>query len=270
VVSDIEGNFYALQKILKSCGVIDDNYNWIFGNNHFMVLGDLIDRGINVIACLSLIYKLDHQAKASGGVVHCLLGNHELMNFSGDFRYVHRKYRFNANGFDTNFQPLFNPLSLFAHWLLSKNTVEIIGDYLFAHAGVSRHLVSNKFSIEEINKIIRTHLGKSGYSLLRRERLVFGEDGPLWYRGYISDSPFLMFTSGEDIEDVLRYYNAKTMVVGHTVVPFIKTFYQNKLIAIDIHQPEEDEGLPVHALMIEDGKQFVIDDHNNRIALGNL
>ncbi len=43
--------------------------------------------------CLWLIYSLEEKAKAAGGYVHFILGNHEIMNMQGDFRYVQDKYR---------------------------------------------------------------------------------------------------------------------------------------------------------------------------------
>src|SRR5438874_3767401 len=93
-ISDIEGNFYALKSILQANHVINNKYDWTYGTNHLVIPGDLIDRGGNVIPCLWLIYKLAIQAKESGGMVHYLLGNHEVMNLSGDFRYVHDKYKY--------------------------------------------------------------------------------------------------------------------------------------------------------------------------------
>ncbi|KAL5547609.1 hypothetical protein UlMin_002840 [Ulmus minor] len=48
-------------------------------------LEDILDRGENEIAILSLLKSLDIQAKAQGRAVN---GNHETMNVEGNFRYV--------------------------------------------------------------------------------------------------------------------------------------------------------------------------------------
>ncbi len=44
VISDIEGNFDAFSGFLLNNKVIDNNYNWIFGNGHLLLNGDFVDR----------------------------------------------------------------------------------------------------------------------------------------------------------------------------------------------------------------------------------
>ncbi len=48
-----------------------------------MFAGDMFDRGDQVTECLWLVYALEETAKAAGGYVHFILGNHELMNLQG-------------------------------------------------------------------------------------------------------------------------------------------------------------------------------------------
>jgi len=40
VISDIEGNFAAFRKLLQGNGVIDENFNWTFGNGQLVLTGD--------------------------------------------------------------------------------------------------------------------------------------------------------------------------------------------------------------------------------------
>lgn len=64
-------------------------YNKIFLRLQVVVqVGDILDRGEDEIAILSLLRLLDEQAKANGGAVFQVNGNHETMNVEGDFRYV--------------------------------------------------------------------------------------------------------------------------------------------------------------------------------------
>ncbi|OEL17120.1 Shewanella-like protein phosphatase 1 [Dichanthelium oligosanthes] len=51
-------------------------------------VGDILDRGEDEIAILSLLRSLNAQAKSHGGAVFQVNGNHETMNVEGDFRYV--------------------------------------------------------------------------------------------------------------------------------------------------------------------------------------
>src|SRR6476469_8027996 len=88
ILSDIEGNFGSLRKLLVAGKVIDEDFNWTFGNGHLVLVGDFFDRGLHVTEVLWLIYSLEDKAKAAGGYVHFVLGNHEIMNLGGDLRYV--------------------------------------------------------------------------------------------------------------------------------------------------------------------------------------
>lgn len=91
LISDVEGEFEGFRNLLISNNVMDENYNWTFGKGHMVICGDLFDRGNEVPECLWLIYKLEQGAKTKGGYVHTLLGNHDIMNLSGDLRYVQPK-----------------------------------------------------------------------------------------------------------------------------------------------------------------------------------
>ncbi|HPS64194.1 MAG TPA: metallophosphoesterase, partial [Ignavibacteria bacterium] len=97
MVSDIEGNFNGFQMILKGAGVIDENFRWTFGAGHLVIDGDMFDRSLNVTECLWLIYKLEGEAENAGGKVHFVMGNHDVMNLKGDYRYLRKKYLINAD-----------------------------------------------------------------------------------------------------------------------------------------------------------------------------
>ncbi|KAH9309206.1 hypothetical protein KI387_037117, partial [Taxus chinensis] len=51
-------------------------------------LGDILDRGEDEIAIMSLLRSLSMQAEIYGGAVFQVNGNHETMNVDGDFRFV--------------------------------------------------------------------------------------------------------------------------------------------------------------------------------------
>lgn len=51
-------------------------------------MGDILDRGDNEIAILSLLREVGRMAREQGGDVVLLNGNHESLNVAGDFRYV--------------------------------------------------------------------------------------------------------------------------------------------------------------------------------------
>ena len=78
VVSDPHGDFDSFVAILKAGKVINDQYEWIWGKNHLVMLGDAFDRGVDVLPILWLCYKLDAEAPTHGGLFHFLIGNHDL------------------------------------------------------------------------------------------------------------------------------------------------------------------------------------------------
>ena len=87
-VGDVHGRYDQLTAILQGTGLTDDQLRWTGGDDHFVMCGDLVDRGPDDRAVLDLALRLEKEAEAAGGRVHVLLGNHEIMNLSRDFRYV--------------------------------------------------------------------------------------------------------------------------------------------------------------------------------------
>ncbi len=86
--ADVHGAYPALVELLETTGLIDADLRWIGGAAHAVSLGDLLDRGPDARAVLDLVIRLQNEAQAAGGAVHVVLGNHELMNLIGDWRYV--------------------------------------------------------------------------------------------------------------------------------------------------------------------------------------
>lgn len=87
-IGDLHGDLDQALKALHLVGAADPTGKWIGGRDTLVQTGDLIDRGPDSLAVLSLLERLQAEAAAAGGQVLLLLGNHELMNLSGDFRYV--------------------------------------------------------------------------------------------------------------------------------------------------------------------------------------
>ncbi|KAL5580634.1 hypothetical protein UlMin_013076 [Ulmus minor] len=89
-VGDLHGDIDQARCALEIAGVLssDGQDLWTGGETVLVQLGDILDRGEDEIAILSLLKSLDIQAKAQGGAVFQVNGNHETMNVEGDFRYV--------------------------------------------------------------------------------------------------------------------------------------------------------------------------------------
>lgn len=249
VVSDIEGNFAALRKLLQGNGVIDQNFNWTFEKNHLVLTGDFVDRGATVMEVLWLIYSLEEKAKAAGGYVHFILGNHEIMNMSGDLRYVHERYNQHAAIINKNYMQLFGPDAEIGRWLATKNIAERIGDILFTHGGISSYVNNLKIPLKDINEISRPFYTDTTYEYNDiRIGVLFSDFGPFWYRGYYKGIPKATVAQ---IDSTLELYDIRHIATGHTIVAEnISTLYKGRVINTDVpHADGHSE-----ALLVEKGK----------------
>lgn len=214
-IGDLHGSLSAARKALALAGAIDQNDHWIGGDLVVVQLGDLVDRGENDRSVIDLMEALKKEAKQAGGQLITLLGNHELMNVCGDYRYVSKEGMkefkdFSKNGtpHDGRFQA-FKPGGAYARILADNPVVLAVGDTLFVHAGLTKSF--SDLGIEKINQ--EAHKFLKG-ELKNPPQFIIDSDGPLWARRY-TQSP-----SQEDcqeLSEILKKFNCKRMVVGHTI-----------------------------------------------------
>lgn len=256
VVSDIEGNFIGFKMILLGAKVIDENFNWNFGDGHLVLVGDFFDRGLNVTEVLWLIYKLEQEAEDAGGKVHFILGNHEILNLEGNTQYVRKKYLENAKIIEEPYSRWLDNNSELGRWLRTKNAIEKIGDYVFCHGGVSTALARTGLSLNDINKISRKYLGIPYEDIRDPTALaVFDiKSGIFWYRNAAKN-----MLDASEVKDIFDYVGAKRMVVGHTLQADITAYYNGRLICIDLYHEENLRQGFMKALWVVDGQCFSID-----------
>lgn len=264
VVSDIEGNFRTFRKLLVNNGVMDDKFNWTFGNGHLVLTGDFFDRGDHVTEVLWLIYSLEEKAKAAGGYVHFILGNHEIMNMGNDFRYVHPKYMESAVLLNLYYGSFFGEKSELGKWLRTKNIMEKINDILFVHGGVSQEVNTVDLSVSKVNKLARPWYPDTTYKYRDpRVELLFSDIGPFWYRGYYTGK---IKASHAQIDSTLRLYGVNHIATGHTVIAdTISVLFDGKVFNTDVHHVKGfSEGL-----LYQDGKYYRASQLGERFQIGN-
>ena len=191
VVPDIHGAYPAFVRLLQTTGVVDEALQWTGGDTHLVSLGDLLDRGPQSRQVMDLLMRLQRDARATGGEVHVVAGNHELMNLIGDLRYVAKEEFAAFAGDETapmreqayqefvaeqsqtfaselaarqHFDKRF-PAGFFAHrrafsengrygqWLLSLPAVVIVNDVAYAHGGLPPMMAT--ISLDEVNATYR-------------------------------------------------------------------------------------------------------------------
>lgn len=261
-LSDIEGNFGALRKLLQANKVIDEDFNWTFGEGHLVLIGDFFDRGEQVTEVLWLIYSLEEKAKAAGGYVHFVLGNHEIMNLSGDLRYVQSKYLESAGLLNQNYVTLYGRNSELGRWLRTKNIIEKIGDIIFVHGGISAIINSMDISVNTINSLARPYYADTSFDNTdQKSDAIFSDLGPFWYRGYYEKRDTGMLSQ---IDSTLSQFGVNHIVTGHTIVSdTISVWYNGKLLDTDVHHAEGKS----EALLIENGKYYRVNAEGKKVLL---
>ena len=277
-ISDIEGNYNALYSFLLNNKVINKNYDWIFGDGHLVLNGDFFDRGIQVNQVLWLIYSLEQKAKKEGGKVHFINGNHEIMNLYGEISYVDHRYIevgkqiSNIKDWDKAIKYLYSETSELGKWIRTKNVIEKIGDYIFVHGGLNKKHIEANLNISNINKIAKKHYGKIPVkdNLTNSEKLVLGShNSPYWDRSlemglmykivfFLNGRPTHKTTESE-LDEILNFYNAKKIVIGHSVVDNVIADYNGKAIKIDVKHGKDKNSSKTQGLLIENGIEYKID-----------
>jgi len=266
-VSDIHGEYEALVDLLRAADVIDDELRWSWGDGHLVVDGDVFDRGDLVNECLWLIYRLEREAREAGGRVHYVLGNHELMVLRDDLRYVNQRY-IDGVVMETavKYDDLYGPDMALGRWLRSKHAAVKLNDILFVHGGISPGAVGLDLSLDELNDAVRRSIDVRSYDLVFDDILWFvtGNTGPLWYRGYHGDRAQYSAATPEQLDEVLDYYDATTIVVGHTETDEVSSLYDGRVFAVDVSLEEIGS---LQGLLWSDGRWYRVTGNGQLVLL---
>lgn len=238
-LGDIHGDVRALAAALRAAKAVDQAGRWIGGELVVVQTGDVLDRGDDEQEIIDWLERLEQEAAAAGGALVWLLGNHELMNAAGDLRYVtdagFRDFADVAGLPLENFPDVpermrarvaaFAPaIGPYARILSGQDTVVVLGDTVFSHAGVTEAWAG---LLAEVNRESRCFLANGGREL---PRALIDPSSPVWTRDWGG--------AGVDcaaLERALSAIGAKRMVVGHTTQPSgISSMCGERLWRIDV------------------------------------
>ncbi|WP_407653773.1 metallophosphoesterase [Archangium lipolyticum] len=256
-VGDVHGDVDALKEALRLAGLLDDKGRWSGGKTHLVQTGDIPDRGEKTREAFELLMRLEGEALAAGGRVHALLGNHEVMNMLGDLRYVSpgelASFADQATGPETSGSPrgfdghraAYGPTGRYGQWLRRHPAVVRIDDTLFVHGGVSPQVPAK--TLAELNRWVRQDLFPGN-----PPGGAANPQGPLWFRGYALGEEQ---GAGLALDEVLKRFGAKRMVMGHTTDRDgkVRTRFGGKAVFIDTGL-STGYGRHVSALEIRGGK----------------
>ena len=125
-------------------------------------------------------------------------------------------------------------------WAAARPAVAKVGSFLFVHGGISAEYSGQ--SINSLNSKVAGAMRRADDSL---ESILADPLGPLWYRGLItrdndaetirSQQPgYKYLPPAQEVDLVLRAYNAKHIVVGHTpTLKGVTILHGGKLVRAD-------------------------------------
>lgn len=226
-VGDLHGDYAAWIDIARDAGLIDARSKWAGGRTVLVQTGDITDRGPDSLKIIRHLQKLEGEARAAGGRVIVLLGNHEAMQVIGDFRYVtpgefaafadrqsarRRDAAFDANAkaiiaFFHQRDPSLSPKAIRDEWIGSNPLGKVEYVAAWAPTGELGRWAASLPAVVKIGDTLFVHGGISAkYALVpisemnRRARaallagdasdeaIINDQMGPLWYRGLVTRS----------------------------------------------------------------------------------
>jgi len=222
-VGDLHGDLQHSLAVLQLAGLLDERGRWIGGDSQLVQTGDLLDRGDDGKGVLDLMMRLQAEATAAGGAVHVLMGNHEAMNLLGDWRYVSQGDLASFGGEEARRAALSSEGD-YGAWLAERDPVARVGETIFVHGGVRAQVAQG--GLERINQAYHAALEGGG------DASLLGEDGPTWYRGYLTEAEP---AACAELGRALQALQARRMVVGHTTQRSgrIASRCEGALLAID-------------------------------------
>jgi hypothetical protein len=224
---DAHGQYHSFAAVLIHAGLMDAELNWTGGRTVFIQLGDILDRGPDPLQIDKLLDLLQPAARAAGGDIIRLIGNHELE--------ILRKNYFITSLPHYQIEPFRTKLIqgiLSGAW----RAAYCRGGFLFTHAGVCDGLYETlKLELAPqkptcantaalINKIFKEAVNSGNYkhpifNVSRRRGGADSFGGIFW----------------EDLSALLAAHGGCPFrqIVGHTVVPRITVSDSRKITAVD-------------------------------------
>jgi Calcineurin-like phosphoesterase len=270
-IGDLHGDYDGFVQLLRDAKLVDSKLNWRGGNTHLVQTGDVLDRGDDSRKIIDLIMKLEPKARAAGGFIHPLIGNHESMNIYGDLRYVSPGeyasfrtpnsermrdafYAQEKQELESNPPPQGLPVfddEYRAQWN-NKHPLGWVEHRMgFGPSGSYGRWIRNNNAIVRVGDTLFMHAGLSpryadrtirsmnvqvraeleDFSKLKNG-IVMDPEGPLWYRDLVGDETDALKSH---VEALLKYHGVQRIVVGHTVTDgAVLPHFGGKVIAIDV------------------------------------
>lgn len=96
---------------------------------------------------------------------------------------------------------------------------------------------------------------------------LYGNEGPIWYRGLVrTDEKYKPCTS-DTLQMILQKYDVDHIIVGHTIFKDISTFYDGKVIGVNVNNKENRKKRRGRGILIEQGTYYIVGDKGKMCRL---
>ncbi|WVQ78321.1 hypothetical protein IAT38_000406 [Cryptococcus sp. DSM 104549] len=237
-VGDLHGDIDNAKKVLRMANVINDKAEWDAGTDILVQTGDIVDRGTYAGDIYRLMQSLRGQAAGAGGRVVSILGNHEIMNAIGDWRYVTQPDIKQFGGTQARQAALSSEGWLGQEWLANYSTTALVPlspfpnapTLSFTHGSLRPsypRLTPYPSAINEIGHSLLTKAltpplappyPPNPYSGLPKtstqdEHEVYAEGGPFWWRGLAEREEAQVCKWAKELQGKI---GARRIIGGHT------------------------------------------------------
>lgn len=214
-IGDVHGDGDRLIHALERLKLAEGGYadvRWTGGSVSLVLMGDILDGAVRSpsisyqtsvgdLQIVDYLDRLSQSARAGGGEVTCLKGNHEIMNENGIFEYVHPR------DMVPNRQRRIQDSEFVQTWKRAHSENRT----LFTHAGVNPERANYVSDIGDVLKL-------SNHDVME-------------HRGYADDEsrPQVL----QAVRDMLGRGRWKQMVIGHNTVDSPRTTWDGMVVMAD-------------------------------------
>lgn len=212
VIGDVHGQLAKLVKLLRDARLIDGDLTWSGGQAALWFIGDFVDRGPDGIGVLDLVMRLQAEARAAGGQVGALLGNHDVLLLAakrfGALKAPGRERSFLEDWRESGGQEddLARLRGRHGEWLAELPALALVGERLLAHADSAMYLEYG-FSVQAVNRKMRA--------------LLQGDDARAWAKlldDFARRREFVGERPVASVREFLALYGGRQLVHGHSPI----------------------------------------------------
>lgn len=214
VIGDIHGHDREFADLLAKEGLTSADGHWSGASHRLILVGDYVDRGNHGLDVINRVMRLQAEARAVGGDVIALLGNHDMMMLCA-WKFGRDETPYSAQVMDQWITWGGVPSDLarlgpdHIEWLESLPAMLRIGDNLIVHADAMLY-VDFGLTVDAVNSAFAALLKSDSFDRWQSALRSFAE-----HRAFSG----LDITGVNRADQLLRLYGARRMVHGHTPIP---------------------------------------------------